>query len=197
MRLVVAGARMRLRWWIGRLATPVIVAIAVVYFLIDALVLSLLRPLTARIAALRLLARARAWIESLGPYPTLALFLVPIVVLEPVKPVGLYLLATGQVAAGTLLLAVGEILKMLIVERLFHVAQPKLMNIRAFAAVYTIAAGWLAWLQALPPWRLVVRWAAAVKLRVRPTARSVWRHVTGLARGRAWHLAFGRRRRVR
>lgn len=175
--------RTMVRRWIKRLATPIVVAVAVIYFLIDVLVLSLLRPLLERIAALRSLARVRAWIESLGPYPTLALLLVPIILLEPVKPVGLYLLATGQLVAGTGILATGEILKIVIVERLFHVAKPKLMTIRAFAAVLIYAAGWIDWLQALPPWRLVVRFVGLMKLHARRIARGVWRHVTALARG--------------
>lgn len=176
-------ARATVRRWIKRLAAPVIVAVAVIYFLIDALALSLLRPLLERIAALRPFARVRAWIEALGPYATLALFLVPIILLEPIKPVGLYLLATGQLVAGAGILAVGEILKIVIVERLFHVAKPKLMTIRVFAAVLTYAAGWVDWLQALPPWRLVVRLVGSMKLRARRIAHGVWRHITALARG--------------
>jgi hypothetical protein len=34
--------------------------------------------------------------RALGPYPTLVLFLVPVMILEPVKPVGAYLIATGH-----------------------------------------------------------------------------------------------------
>lgn len=176
-------AHTTVRRWIKRLATPVVVAVAVIYFLIDALVLSLLQPLLERIAALRPLARVRAWIETLGPYATLALFLVPIILLEPVKPVGLYLLATGQLVAGAGVLAIGELLKIVIVERLFHVAKPKLMTIRVFATVLIHAAGWVDWLQALPPWRLVVRLVGLMKLHARRIAHGVWRHITALARG--------------
>jgi len=171
------------RRWARRLATPFVVALAVAWFLIDALALSLLRPLLARLAALRPLARLRAWIERLGPYPTLALFLVPVLVLEPVKPLSFYLIGTGRLARGTILLVAGEILKIAIVERLFHVAKPKLMTIAAFAAAHAYVAGWLAWLQALPPWRLAMRWAAAIRQRARRMARRLWRHITALARG--------------
>ena len=38
-------------------------------------------------------ARIDDLIRSLGPYTTFALFAVPLVVLEPIKPVGLYLIA--------------------------------------------------------------------------------------------------------
>lgn len=168
--------------WAKRIATPIVVAIAIVWFLIDALVLSLLRPVLERLAAFRPFARLRAWIEALGPYPTLALFLVPIILFEPVKPVGLYLLGTGRVVPGMLVLVVGEILKIVIVERLFHIAQPKLMSIRVFAATYLYVKGWLDWLKALPPWRLATRWARAIGWRVRLTGRAAWRRLRALVR---------------
>jgi hypothetical protein len=173
---------MTLRRWIKRIATPFVVVIAIIYFLIDALVLSLLRPALEQLGRLRPFAGLRAWIETLGPYPTLALFLVPIILFEPVKPVGLYLLGTGQFVAGTLVLVIGEILKIAIVERLFHVAKPKLMTIRVFAAAYIYIVGWLDWLQALPPWQAVLRWVHAVKAVGREIAAGTWRHAVAMWR---------------
>jgi hypothetical protein len=42
----------------------------------------------------------RAWIVSLPPYPTLALFALPVAILEPVKPMAAYLVGTGHVGTG-------------------------------------------------------------------------------------------------
>jgi hypothetical protein len=42
---------------------------------------------------LRIFYALAAWLASLGPYPTLVLFLVPVIILEPFKPVGAYLFA--------------------------------------------------------------------------------------------------------
>jgi len=67
---------------------PVVVVVAAVYFVIDALILAALRPLLKRILHLGLFQWIARWIESLSPYATLALFLVPLIVLEPVKPLG-------------------------------------------------------------------------------------------------------------
>jgi len=78
----------------------------------------------------------RAWIVFTKVYPTLALFAVPVIIFEPVKPVAAYLIATGQMAMGTVTLVVGEILKLTFVERLFKIAWPKLLRIPAFARVY-------------------------------------------------------------
>jgi hypothetical protein len=134
---------------------PFVVVVAAVYFVIDALALSSLKPLLRKIANLKLFNFIARWIASLGPYATLALFLVPLILLEPVKPFSAYLVALGQFKFGMLILVVGEILKITIVERIFHLGRDKLMKIKAFAWVYNFVSGWLTWLQELPPWQAV------------------------------------------
>ncbi|MGC1639254.1 MAG: hypothetical protein WA781_01280, partial [Pseudolabrys sp.] len=52
-------------------------------------------------------------------------------------------------------LVVGEILKITIVERIFHIGRKKLLTIKAFALVYNFVLGWLTWIQALPSWQAV------------------------------------------
>jgi hypothetical protein len=106
------------------------------------------------------------------------LLVIPLVVLEPVKPVSAYLIASGHFIDGMLILAIGEVLKIMIVERIFHVGRDKLMTIRAFAWIYNFASDWLAWVRALPPWQAVkrsfadiIRWADKLKHRDRDRAR--------------------------
>ena len=136
---------------------PLVVVVAAVYFVIDALILAALRPLLKRILHLRLFRTFAGRIEQLGPYATLALFLVPLVLLEPVKPLAAYLIASEHFATGTLVLVVGEFLKIVIVERVYQIGRPKLMTIKAFAWTHDRVAGWLGWLKALPPWQSVRR----------------------------------------
>jgi hypothetical protein len=174
------GNPMRSKTVVRKLFEPVVVVVATLYFVIDALVLSILRPLLRRIARLKLFAAISAWFASLGPYPTLALFLIPLAILEPVKPVGGYLIATGRVVTGVVVLAVGELLKIAIVERIFHMGRDKLMTIPAFAWAYNFVAGWLAWLKALPAWQAVQHRLAAIRqwtrgLRISQWARSLVR----------------------
>jgi membrane protein YqaA with SNARE-associated domain len=78
----------------------------------------------------------------LSPYPSLALFSVPVIILEPVKPVAAYLAATGQMLGGALTLIIGELLKLVLVERLFSLTRDKLMKIPTFA-----------WLEATQAWQ--------------------------------------------
>jgi len=134
---------------------PFVIVAAALYFVIDALALSSLKPLLRKIANLKLFKFIARWIASLGPYPTLALFVVPLVLLEPVKPFSAYVIASGHFRLGVLVLVIGEVLKITIVERIFHIGRDKLMTIKAFAWIYNFAFGWLTWLQALPAWQSV------------------------------------------
>ena len=70
------------------------------------------------------------------PYPSLALFAVPVILLEPVMPVATYLMATGSVSAGMFVLIAGELLKLVIIERVFKLCRFKLLKIPMFAWGY-------------------------------------------------------------
>lgn len=142
---------------------PVVMVVAILYFLIDGLFLVIVKPLAARLARLPVFVRVAAWVGALGPYPTLVLFLVPIAILEPIKPLGLYLIGTGRVVDGVLLIGLGEVLKITLVERLFHMSSGKLMSIRAFAWAYTFVARRLARLQALPAWQAALKCFRTIK----------------------------------
>ena len=132
---------------------PFLIVLAAFYFFIDALALSILKPLLRKISNLKVFKYIALWIASLGPYSTLAFFLVPLVLLEPAKPLSAYLAASGHITLGVLVVFVGEILKIAIVERIFHIGRDKLMTIKAFAWIYNFASEWLTWLQTLPPWQ--------------------------------------------
>ena len=169
----------------GRVLSPVVAILAFIYFLIDALFLPPLRLLGRWLGGFTLFARLGDWIRTLGPYQTLALFLVPLIVLEPVKPVAAYLLAKGRYSHSIAVLVIGEILKVTIVERLFHVGRAKLMMIPAFAWTYNYVMAWYAWFEALPPWQAVKRHLQATKAQARAAwlrLRAWFRHVSRSSR---------------
>jgi len=78
------------------------------------------------------------------------------VLLEPAKPLGLYLLATGRPIAGMLVLAVAEVLKIVIVERLYRAGRDRLLTIPWFAWGHRRVTGLIARLRAWPAWRRAV-----------------------------------------
>ena len=150
---------------------PLVVFAAAIYFVIDGVILAVLRPLLKRIAHLKLFRLVAGRIASLGPYPTLLVFLIPVILLEPVKPLSAYLIASGHFVSGVVALVLGEVLKILIVERVFHIGRPKLMTIPAFARTYGFVVGWLTWFQALPPWQAIKRSFADFKSWMRKLKR--------------------------
>jgi len=156
--------------------SPVVAVLAAIYFLIDALFVPPIHWVAQHLSRLGLFARLGAWIRTLGPYQTLALFLIPLIILEPVKPVAAYLMASGRVRYGVAVLVIGEILKVTIVERLFHIGRDKLMTIRAFAWAYNFVMRWLAYLQSMPAWQAITRQLRAIKA----AARAMWRRLRAL-----------------
>ena len=110
--------------------------VATAYFVVDGLFSYVTRPISAWIGQMRLFERARRWIVSLRPYPSLALFAVPVIILEPVKPLAGYLVATGHLLSGAATFIAGEVVKLTCVERLFELNRTKLLSIPAFATAY-------------------------------------------------------------
>jgi hypothetical protein len=140
---------------VKRLLKPVTYILAAIYFLVDAVFMAVAAPISRWLERNFEFKRLRAWIRSLPPYASLALFSVPVLVLEPIKPVAAYLAATGQVLSGAVTFIIGELLKLVLVERLFHLTRDKLMRIPAFAWAYGKFAEVRAWLQATEAWRVV------------------------------------------
>src|SRR5882762_7976467 len=106
---------------VSRIIKPFVVVLAAIWFLADAIFSTIAHPVARWLGEHWVLFRLRAWIRSLRPYPALALFAVPLIVLEPVKPVAAYLAGTGHIAMGLIVFVVGEVLKLVLVERLFSV----------------------------------------------------------------------------
>ena len=112
----------------------------------------------------------------------MALFAVPLIVLEPVKPVGLYLIASGNVIDGTVLIGVGEIAKITIVERIFHAGRDKLMTIPAFAWSYERVMSLRAYLETLAVWQAMLKAVHAIKEKARQFLAFAKNSLTSLRR---------------
>ena len=141
--------------------------LAAIYFLVDAIFMTVARPSANWIGEHWLFGSLRIWIVSLRPYPTLALFAVPVIVLEPVKPVAAYLAGTGHITTGMIVLVVGEILKLVLVERLFSVSRDKLMSIPAFAWTYGKYCQAKHSLESHEAWQTTRRWMRLAQYVVR------------------------------
>ncbi|TFZ02067.1 hypothetical protein [Ramlibacter humi] len=85
-------------------------------------------------------------IRALPPYAALALFVVPTLLLLPVKLLALWLVGQGHVALGATVIIVAKLAGTAIVARLFSLTQPALMRLAWFARLYP---RWVAWKDAL------------------------------------------------
>ena len=147
-----------------RIIRSAILVVAALYFIVDALFLRIATPIARWMARRRVFVRLRKWIGSLRPYPSLALFAVPLIILEPVKPLAAYLVASGQIAAGVAVLAIGEIVKLVVVERLFKLCRRKLLKIPAFAWAYGHWRQGVDWIVSTRAWQAARRWILTVRL---------------------------------
>ncbi|MDR6537827.1 hypothetical protein [Variovorax soli] len=95
----------------------------------------------ARLAALPFWARLETTVRALPPWAALLVFLVPAVMLLPIKMLALLLLGSGHPGSAVLLLVGAKIAGTAIVARLFQLVEPALMRTRLFARWY-------------PPWKL-------------------------------------------
>ena len=157
----------------NRMMKSAMFMLASIHLLVDAVLMTVARPLANRIAAHLMFASIRAQIVSLRPYPTLALFAVPLIVLEPVKPVAAYLAGTGHITMGMFVLVVGEVLKLVLLQRLFSVSRDKLISIPAFAWTYGMYLQAKEWLESFEAWQAARRWKCLAQCAVRSFVQEV------------------------
>ena len=148
------------------LNTPVFI-LATVYFVVDGMFSHVTQPITVWLAKKKLFERARLWVTSLGPYPSLALFAVPMIILEPAKPLAGYLLGTGHFFAGAVPFITAEVLKLTFVERLFQLNREKLLSIPAFAWGYQYWRHMMDVVESLEVWKASRRLAADARQMLR------------------------------
>ena len=144
--------RATLRLTRRRLGWAILYAIAAVYFTVDLAFLSFIRPLRRRLLGG---GRIHGWIDGLNRYAALSLVLVPLAILEPVKPLGFYLTAKGHLVTGGSLIAMGEIVKVTLVEQVIEITKPKLLSFHWFAWMYSHWEAVLDRLRSIRAWQSI------------------------------------------
>jgi hypothetical protein len=134
------------------LLRPLLILLALL-FLFEAWLWEKLAPVVAWVVGLiplaRLKARFATSIERLPPYPTLLVFLVPVVLLLPLKFLGLWLLAKGAWFGALSVLAFAKMLSVGVTAFIFSVTRAKLMQLGWFRWIYETVMQGLAWAHAL------------------------------------------------
>jgi len=150
-----------------RILKPISYLLAAIYLCVDFVFAGIAKPISNWIARRFEMRTLRGWIRSLPPYPSLALFSVPVILLEPVKFVAAYIAATGNFIVATITFAVGELLKLVLIERLFDLTREKLMKISAFAWTYGHYVQAREWIMQSEAWRAIRSLSRSVLERIR------------------------------
>jgi len=116
-------------------------------FLLEAWLWDHLKPLIAwvvdRIPLERLKERLRQSIERLPPYAALAVFIVPVIVLLPLKFLEVYFLATRNWLAAVAVLVFAKLLGLGVTAFVFDATRDKLLQMAWFRRMYE----WFMWLR--------------------------------------------------
>ena len=156
-----------------RAGTLPLMVLAALIILFEDFVWVRVTALVALLARLRLVARIVAWVLTRGRHTTLALFAVPIACLIPFKLFALWLIASGHIVSGILVIIAAKVTGTAISARLFVIAKPKLMTFETFVRVYNAVLRFNAWAHGVIE-TLGIR--AAIK-RLKETVRGAVRRV--------------------
>jgi hypothetical protein len=138
-----------------------------VLILLDEIVRPLYRPIADWVAQRRFVAQAEAAIAQLPRLAILALLAIPFAIAEPLKLVGLILIAREQVGLGAAVLILAHLASFLIVERIYHAGRDKLLTYRWLNWIMTLLDSlrtrMLAWLKASPVYAFAMQTRDAVR----------------------------------
>jgi hypothetical protein len=147
-----------------RVLTPPLIIFAALLMLLEETLILWLQRAMARLAAWPLVAGIEARMARLPPYPAMALFLLPGLVLLPAKLGAVWLLAQGKVLAGGAIIIAGKLAGTAFAARVYKVLHPTLATLGWFVRAEALVFGWrdrlYAAVKAMPAWR-----AAAARVR--------------------------------
>jgi len=125
------------------------------------------KALGALVARLPLMAAVERVVARLDARLVFLLFLIPMALLFPLKLLALWLIATGRPLSGIGVVVAAKMLGTAVSARLYVVAEPRLMEIRAFVWLHGKITGWLRaaheFLDASPGWQAARRALHALK----------------------------------
>jgi hypothetical protein len=155
-----------------RVLKPLWFLLAVV-FLVEAWLWDHLRAAIAWVVDLvpldKLKSRLAALVEKLPPWAVLIVFVVPFIVLLPLKFLEVYFIVHRQWFAAICILVLAKLLGLGVTAFIFDVTKPKLLQMAWFRWLYELMLVWLAKAHAItdPIKHRIKEWFAALRHRAR------------------------------
>lgn len=183
-----------------RLLTPPMIMAAALYLWLEEWLWETLAPLMARLARLPAVRAVEAKIAALPPWGAAPVFLLPGLLLLPVKVAALFLMGKGHFILGAGVIVAAKALGTALAARLYVLCRPSLLTVgwfrRAHDWVLQFKKTVRDKLEALPAWRAVKR----LKAELRAKAAAFWRRFAPRAgllarRWRAVGVALRKRHR--
>jgi hypothetical protein len=145
--------KQRLKYALELLIVPL--AAAVVFF--EQILIGMLNTITAAVARWTPVALIEAWLRKQPPWVALIAFVMPSILILPIKFSALYFAAHHRFGLAIAAVVIGKMLATAIVARLYVVLRPTLMTIGWFARADTWFFFWrdraYAFVRALPAWQ--------------------------------------------
>jgi hypothetical protein len=138
-----------------RTARPILLTVAVLYFLIDLIFLSVARPLRRRIELDEKIARMGGQSQ---PLRRVAVTACAVAGSGADQTTRFLLFSHRHHLAATLLIVGGEVVKLTLFEQLFDMTKPKLMSFHWFAWCYGAWRAAIEYLRSLPAWHRMYDW---------------------------------------
>jgi hypothetical protein len=155
-----------------RLTKPLLILLAIA-FLIEAWLWEHLRPLVAAVVNViawdKLKARLARLVERLPPWAVLIVFVIPFIVLLPLKFLEVYFIVHRQWIAAIFILVLAKLLGLGVTAFIFDVTKPKLLQMAWFRWLYDLMLVWLAKAHAItdPIKHRIKEWFADLRHRAR------------------------------
>jgi len=151
---------------LARLLLLPVEAVMVLFIVLDEIARPLYRPLLRWVAALRLMHHLERWVAARHRLTILVLLAIPVIIVEPLKILGLFWIGRGALVPGVVLLAVAYLAGFVIVERIYSAGKSKLLTIGWFAwamgVAIAIRTAMLNWGRRTIVWKTVIRTKATV-----------------------------------
>jgi len=156
-----------MRRWLNRIITPPLMFLAALLLFAEEIIWEVLKRLMAALGRLPLIRSLEGMIARLPPYGAAAAFLLPGLLLLPVKIGALWLIAHGQAIAGLGLIVAAKLAGTALVARIFSLTRPALMTLGWFAHLHGFIMRWrerlYGYVKASAAWHALERARARVR----------------------------------
>ena len=156
-----------MRRWLNRIITPPLMFVAALVLFAEEVAWEVLKRVMAALGRLPLIRSLEVMLARLPPYGAAAAFLLPGLLLMPVKIGALWLIAQGHALAGLGVIVAAKLAGTALVARIFTLTRPALMTLDWFARLYRFIMRWrerlYGYVRASSAWQALERMRAALR----------------------------------